>query len=153
MSNARNSAGRRGGRLRLLPPPLPAILRAFGADRKGIATIEFAFAAVAFLTLLIGVLEYGQVMWVRNTLQNAAAETGRYAMVHTTATQTQLVAYAKTAAAPLNPDDVAVQVTWDTTGGTTYVTILTSYQFQEIVPFMPQGTISLVGRARMPQVS
>ena len=129
-----------------------ARLRQFAADRKGVATIEFAFAAVAFLTVLIGILEYGQVMWTRNTLQSAAADAAHYAMVHTDATQAQLVAFAKSAAAPLNPNDVTVNVVWDTTGGTTYVTVLTSYQFQEVIPFIP-GAVNLVGRARMPQIS
>jgi Flp pilus assembly protein TadG len=130
-------------------PRLSALWRNTG----GAAAIEFAFIAVPFLVSILGVTEYGRILWTRNSLQNAANETAHYAMIHGTATQQQLVSYAQAAAAPLDPNSLTIQVTWNTAGGTTYVTILMTCQTGIGIPFLPKDSVTLVGRARTPQIS
>jgi len=122
-------------------------------DTRGVALVGFALMAAAFLVSVIGAMEYGRILWIRNSLENAASETAHYAMIHAGATQQELVSYAQSEAAPLSPSNMTVQVSWDTSGATTFVTILMSYRTDIGIPFLPQATVTLVGRARTPQIS
>jgi Flp pilus assembly protein TadG len=126
---------------------------AFLRDRRGAAMVEFAFMAPVLIVSLMGIIEYGRAFWIRNSLQHAADETGHYAMIHTAATPNELVSYAKQAAAPLDAGGITVTITNDTIGSVSFVTILTSYQAGIVIPFMPQTSITMVGRARVPQIS
>ncbi len=122
-------------------------------DRRGVALIEFAFGAALFVISLMGIIEFSRVLWIRNTLQHAADEAGHYAMIHAGATQDQLISYTKQAAAPLDTSAITVTVSWDTAGSTTFVTILVNYQVGIMVPFLPENSIPVAGRARVPQIS
>lgn len=120
-------------------------------DSLGSAAVEIAFIAIPLILSLVGLAEFGQLLWIRNSLQNAVNETAHYAMIYSTATQQQLIAYTQSQAAPLAANDVSVQVSWDSTGGVTFVTILASYQMQLNIPFFAQEAMTVVGRARTPQ--
>jgi len=126
---------------------------AFLRDRRGAAMVEFAFTAPVFIVSLLGIIEFGRAFWIRNSLQHAADETGHYAMIHTAATQDELVSYANQAAAPREAGGITVTMTNGTIGSVSCVTILTSYQAGIVIPFMPQTSITMVGRARVPQIS
>ena len=54
-------------------PSLPRAL----ADRAGATAIEFAILAPLLLTVLIGVIEFGRVLWAQNALEYAVAEAAR----------------------------------------------------------------------------
>lgn len=135
------------------PGPILTRVSSFLRDSRGVATIEFAFIFVAFIMSVMGILEYSRALWVRSTLQHAADETAHYAMIHTGATEAQLIAYAKQEATALDAGGVAVTVTWDTSGGTNFVTIVTNYQVGLAVPFISNTLLTLTGRARVPQIS
>jgi Flp pilus assembly protein TadG len=53
--------------------------RMLPADTRGATTLEFALVSVALMTLLLGGMELGLMMWVRGTLQSVAARTARCA--------------------------------------------------------------------------
>lgn len=48
----------------------------------GQATVEFAIVLPLFLTLVLAIFDIGRVIWARNSLENAAREGARYAIVH-----------------------------------------------------------------------
>jgi Flp pilus assembly protein TadG len=50
-----------------------------GRDEAGSAPAEFVLVTVLLLTLVLGVLQLGAVLLVRNTAQDAAAEGARWA--------------------------------------------------------------------------
>jgi len=56
------------------------------ADRarrpRGQALVEFALVLPLFLTLMLAIFDIGRVIWARNSLENAAREGARYAIVH-----------------------------------------------------------------------
>ena len=124
-------------------------------DRAGIAAVEFAAAAPFLLVLILGVFEFGRGLWLRNALQYAAEETGHYAMVHAGMTVDSLKSYTKDAlaAASVDPNDVTVTADFSTTGGVEFVTVTATYAFQPTIVFVSLGTISLVGRSRVPAAS
>jgi hypothetical protein len=49
---------------------------------RGQAMVEFALVIPVFLLLLIGLFDFGRVIWVNDTLATAAREAVRYAIVH-----------------------------------------------------------------------
>ena len=48
---------------------------------KGAALVEFALAAVFFITVLFAIIEFGYLYWVNLTMQHAVREGARYAVV------------------------------------------------------------------------
>jgi hypothetical protein len=49
---------------------------------RGQALVEFSMVLPVFLVALIAVFDLGRVIWARNSLENAAREGARYAIVH-----------------------------------------------------------------------
>jgi Flp pilus assembly protein TadG len=50
--------------------------------RRGQATVEFALVATILLALVLGVVEVGRVVFISNTLSNAAREGAHYLALH-----------------------------------------------------------------------
>jgi Flp pilus assembly protein TadG len=55
-------------------------LNLLGAE-DGAAMVEFALAAAVFMTILIGILEFGFAAWAKNSVAADAREGARFAMV------------------------------------------------------------------------
>ncbi len=49
---------------------------------RGQALVELAIVLPVFLVLLMGIFDLGRVIWAQNSLENAAREGARYAIVH-----------------------------------------------------------------------
>ena len=49
---------------------------------RGQAMVEFALVFPVFILLLVGMFDFGRVVWVNNTLATAAREAARFAIVH-----------------------------------------------------------------------
>jgi Flp pilus assembly protein TadG len=55
----------------------------FRDDESGAAMVEFAIvAALFFIPLIFGIIEFGRVVWAKNMVTAAAREGTRYAVVH-----------------------------------------------------------------------
>jgi Flp pilus assembly protein TadG len=55
----------------------------FRDDESGAAMVEFAVvAALFFIPLVFGIIEFGRVVWAKNMVTAAAREGTRYAVVH-----------------------------------------------------------------------
>lgn len=63
-----------------------AIKRRGGKRARAAAVVEFAVVLPLLLTILFGIIEYGWVFMVRQTLQTAAREGCRLAVLQTTTT-------------------------------------------------------------------
>lgn len=50
-------------------------------DRRGVAAVEFALVLPVFLTVSLGIVEYGRALMAANLVTNAAREGGRIAGV------------------------------------------------------------------------
>ena len=54
----------------------------FKSNEQGATLVEFSIAALVFLTVMFGVIEFGRALWVHNALADAARRGARYAAVH-----------------------------------------------------------------------
>jgi Flp pilus assembly protein TadG len=52
------------------------------SDTEGIAAVEFAIILVVFLTIVMGILEFGYDWYLRNALANASREGCRYGVMY-----------------------------------------------------------------------
>ena len=52
------------------------------AKPRGQAMVEFALVFPIFILLLVGLFDFGRVIWVNDTLASAAREAARFAIVH-----------------------------------------------------------------------
>jgi Flp pilus assembly protein TadG len=75
-------------------------VRTKGRER-GQTLVEFAIVLPMFMVLLMGVLDFGRVVWTTNTLQAAAREAARFAIVH---------GGSATTACPVGPADLPTTV-------------------------------------------
>jgi hypothetical protein len=49
---------------------------------RGQGLVEFAVVLPVFLVMLLGIVDFGRVVWATNSLTNAATEATRFAIVH-----------------------------------------------------------------------
>ena len=54
-------------------------------DRAGATAVEFALVSLVFLTLLLGIVETGRVLWTQNALHYAVQQAARCASINVTA--------------------------------------------------------------------
>lgn len=58
-------------------------MRKFVRDEGGAAMVEFAVvAAVIFIPIMFGILEFGRLTWAKDMITTAAREGTRFAIVH-----------------------------------------------------------------------
>ena len=126
-------------------------IKHFKQDEKGSTLVEFAIGASVFVMAMFAVLEFGRLIWAHNALVDAARRGARYAVLHQPggAEDTNiknLVVYGNTAGGtqPLLPglstSNVQISRTGDfsVNSGTATVSV-TGYQFQFVLPFMPNS--------------
>lgn len=112
-------------------------MRVRGVRRaRGAAVVEFAVVLPLLLTILFGIIEYGWVFMVRQTLQTAAREGCRIAVLQTTTTPYT------------NVLDRISQV-MEPTGLTTYTVSMThatvANPIETVVVEVPYDDVSLMG--------
>lgn len=115
----------------------PSIRRVRRGRRvRAAAVVEFAVVLPLLLTILFGIIEYGWVFMVRQTLQNSAREGCRLAVL-----QTSTEPYANVIA--------RIQETMNPTGLTTYEVTLThattGNPVETVLVSVPYDDVSLMG--------
>ncbi|NIR45887.1 MAG: hypothetical protein GWM93_17070 [Gemmatimonadetes bacterium] len=125
-------------------------------DRRGTAFVEFGLIAPILFLVVLGIIDFGRLLWLSNTVEHAAVEGARYAAVHgagkpTVASADQIIDYVRARADGIRPSDLTIAVTWDpdNTDGST-VTIQASYDFDFfMVGFLPLDPMQLNGSSTM----
>jgi Flp pilus assembly protein TadG len=124
---------------------------------EGAMAVEFAIVSLLFLSFMLGIIEVGRIFWTWNALQYAVEETARYATVHTTATNADLVDYATTKMAGVEPNTTGLVITptRPVISGITFIKISGTYTFSTLLPdLLPDlQTISLTAESKVPLVN
>ena len=122
------------------------------SDRRGAAAAEFALILPILLLMVFGVIEFGRMFWIKNSIQFAVEEAGRYAMVNASATSGELEAYAESKIYGMDPSDITFTITSESSGGTDFVSITGTYQFVTLIPVIPIDPIDLDAKSRVPLI-
>lgn len=116
---------------------------------RGQELLEFALILPIFLLLAFGILDLGLATYSYSSLQSAAREGARYAIVNA-CNDAGTIAYVQGRALGLDPTDVTVQApVW--TEDTVEVTVL--YDYQLLTPFVgafiPGGSVTMRSSSTM----
>jgi Flp pilus assembly protein TadG len=128
----------------------------------GQALVEFALVLPLFILLLLGIFDFGRAVYAWSTINNAAREGARIAIVDQTASHIEDEAVRQSVALGLSAADVAIEyrnsddsaacssLTAPPIGCLAIVTV--DYQYQAATPLIGQlvGTIDLEGRTVLP---
>jgi Flp pilus assembly protein TadG len=117
------------------------------ADRGEVA-IEFALCFTAAMLLVLGLAEFGRVLWYQSTLDFAVQSAARCGAVNPTTcgTTTQIQQYAVSMAPGLPVTTSNFAVTTPSCG----VQVVASYTFQTVVPKLLPYTMNLAATACFP---
>lgn len=131
-------------------------------DRGGASAVEFALVVPLLLGVTLGIIDAGRMMWTVTALQHSARETARYAAVHNSKSldpksDTELLDFAVDSYIGFGKEDtegtgLTIVIAWDPANdkdATVTVTISTSFSFWTTALLMPDGTLTLEGRAVM----
>ena len=133
---------------------VPGALRRLRSGQDGGTALEFALLFPIVALFLIGGVEFGRLFWQRSSLEHAVEETGRYAMAHTDASQTQLTSVLQAQSAnALQASTITITYSTAATGGINYLTITATHTFTFVTRLVPYGPITLQSRARVPLLS
>ena len=72
------------------------ILRRFIRDRKGAVAVEFALILPLIIAVIMGIVEFGRILWIRNTMEFVAETAARWGGINTSATAAEIEDYART---------------------------------------------------------
>jgi len=130
----------------------PGRLHRLSRCDRGVAALEFAAIAPVLILLLVAVMEFGRLYWVRDSVQYAAEQTARWAMANTAATDGQLQAQALAQFDGVSGGTPVVSIAHDTANGVNFLTVTVTYSFEFFVDFMGIGDLPLRGESRVPLI-
>ena len=128
-------------------------------DRRGTAFVEFGLLAPIFFLVIVGIVDFGRMMWLSNSVEHAATEGARYAAVRgvgkpTVATAQQIQDFARAQVTLIPTSEMTVNVSWTPTNnnnpGST-VTVQVTYDDFEylLVGFLGFDPVDLEGTSTM----
>ena len=106
----------------------------FKRNDDGAAALEFAIVAAVFISLSLGIIEFGRSLQVRNELAFAADFGARYMLLNPKAEQSAIISTIRDEFHGYDPTDLTVTVKDETIDGTDFKIIGLSYPMQIIVP-------------------
>src|SRR5688572_18355465 len=107
---------------------LHAVVR-FVPARCGSSMVEFAFVSPALILALLGVTEFGYLLWNRHSLEFAVEESGRMVLTKQTITDDEIIADVKARIINIDSGAVTASIVRETIGVTTFVSINISYTY------------------------
>ena len=114
--------------------------------------MEFGIVAPILILILVAVMEFGRLHWVRNSIEYAAEQTARWAIVNVSATDVQLQAKALEQFDSVSAGDAVVLIERDSTNGLNFLTVTVTYDFEFLVDFTGLAKLPLRGEARVPLI-
>jgi Flp pilus assembly protein TadG len=120
-------------------------LRALLRNQRGGAVIEFAFALPIMVTLLIGILQSGLMLYAKSGMRNGVGEGVRYAKVYRTAESDVVLSKVRAAAFGVQANGIRTLTFQRSTNanGEDLVTIAMTYQPSSFIPFVSRLPITL----------
>lgn len=124
-------------------------------SERGTAMLEFAASIVLFLSILYGILGFGQALFAYHSLAEASREATRYAVVRganssAPVTSDQVKTYVKGILPGLNTNNITVTTTWtpnNSPGGV--VSVRLNYTFNFNFPLVPKTAINMTSTSKM----
>lgn len=118
---------------------MKTLMRRF--DERGVAAAEFALLLPALLLILLGIIEFGMIMYGREVVTNAAREGARAGIVQgpPKRTEGEIVTIAENylANTGINSSNVNFTVTGEGSVSPNNLTVQATYQYNFLFPYIP----------------
>ncbi len=131
----------------------------FLKDRRGAAFVEFGLIAPIFFLVIVGIVDFGRMMWLSNSVEHAATEGARYAALRgvgkpTVATAQEIEDFARARITLIPTGDMTVNVSWTPTNnnnpGSTVTVQVTYDDFEYLLAgFLGFDPVDLKGSSTM----
>jgi Flp pilus assembly protein TadG len=134
---------------------LRALSKLIGRDTSGNSAVEFAIVGPVFILILLAIVDFGRLLFVRSSMHYAVEEAGRYAMVYSTADKSTIETYAKTRVYGLDPTALTLTATVNSPSAG-YVTITSDYTFNFMFQVMlpsGMGSVPMHAQSIVPRTS
>ncbi len=128
-------------------------------DCRATAFVEFGLLAPIFFIVTIGIVDFGRMMWLSNSVEHAATEGARYAAVRgvgkpTVATEQQIKDFARAQVTLIPTSEMTVNVSWTPTNnnnpGSTVTVQVTYDDFEYLLAgFLGFDPVDLKGSSTM----
>lgn len=123
------------------------MLRRLIRCKRAATAVEFAILLPVLLAFILGIMEFGRAMWIKQSLQYAVENASRMAMVDSSMSNSA-ISSAVTANFPGTGGSPVVVVSTSST----QVNISASYDFTFVVPdLLPFGPITLKAQSNLPR--
>jgi Flp pilus assembly protein TadG len=126
------------------------VLRRFWQDERGAAAVEFSIISVVLVTLLIGIVDFGRTLYVKNQLSFLADQATRKVLIDPAITDTTLESELAADFTAGDSSDLTVTLSNDTANGNTYRLIDISYPMTLFIPNLTSQSINLSVVRRVP---
>jgi Flp pilus assembly protein TadG len=131
---------------------MPGVVRfacRLGRDRRGASIVETAVIMPVFLTMVMGLIDLGQLFWRQTAMQHAVEMAARCASVTpgTCGTASQIQTYAATQAYGLTFPDNTFTASTPACGNQ----VSAAYSYSFMTPMLPVASVSLAGKSCYPK--
>lgn len=134
-----------------LPTFVSELFEHFGKSEKGAVLVQFGLGLPVFFTLIFGTIELGRLGFTQATLQHAAEEATRFAIVREgQITPEQIESFASeqlTGVINRNTAVITATAPIDPVTGTSLISVSVNYTYEFILPFLPAESIQLTGNS------
>ena len=107
---------------------LSRIIR-IGRDSSASVAVEFALLLPVYIAFMFGIVEFGRMIWIRNSMEFAAEIAARYGAITSGATNATTAAYAMTQLIGVD----SATVTFTATVAASTVTVVGTHAFTTLV--------------------
>lgn len=113
---------------------MTAGLRRLGRCERGTVAIEFALVGLVAITLFLGIIEFGRVLYLRNEMSYAVDRGARLILTNPAATNSQVEALIRQATRFGTSASLLVNLDSSSVNGLPFRTVLVSYPVTLIIP-------------------
>lgn len=106
------------------------------ANDRGVAAVEFAIVAPVFIMLVMGIIDFARIYWIKSSMQYVVEQSTRYAMVNQNITVGALEAYAYAQEASVFNSGAAFTAAIDASGPINYMSVTGTYNFTFMTPLV-----------------
>jgi Flp pilus assembly protein TadG len=127
----------------------------YAADEDGATAVEFGVLAIAFISILFGIIEMGRLFLTWNGLQYVIESAARTALADEDITSAELETQIENQLGTytMSPDNLELNITFPVSGDVNFVQIEGTYAYNVIVPFLPDSwdDLELTAKSRLPR--
>jgi Flp pilus assembly protein TadG len=121
-------------------------------DRGGAAAIEFGLCGTGLIMFMVGGMEFGRYMWIKQSMEFGLEEAARLAIAKPSSTTAELIAKAKDKTVAVPAANLTVVSSQATIGAVTYIVITASYPFDTVSGLVPLGSRTISHTTRVPSL-